>query len=199
MVNINTHLEKNKQNESLIDSISEKLEQTQKKIKKNRCSFWPNCKSNNCIYFHPKEACKTYPNCLNDGETCLFIHPTCDNGSNCKEKNCKMYHPKNPPPIKQQNKPRKSETLQVHLSNPGTRTVTLNSSFSTPNFEIMSNCKFGYGCKRVGCKFEHPEDACPKGKNCLDPDCSLSHTAPCKKGSSCSKPGCSYSHKPQKM
>lgn len=69
---------------------------TEKGLLKKRCTFFPNCKSENCKYVHPKEECKKFPHCA-FGEQCLYLHPqvNCTYGIRCKRPNCAYLHPAN--------------------------------------------------------------------------------------------------------
>lgn len=109
------------------NNANEMQAQELKKLKKIRCSFWPNCqKGELCFYHHPAEPCRNFPNCPY-GESCLYIHPSipCKFGTKCTRKDCAYQHP---PPV---------------FAKPKSRTPIL--------------CKFGLNCtKGKACPFKHP-------------------------------------------
>lgn len=69
-------------------------------------------------------------------------------------------------------------------------------------------CQYGRDCRRVDCRYRHPEgrkideecSACPDGILCAHPDCTKTHPLgrkaqiPCKYGSACMFQDCPFNH-----
>jgi hypothetical protein len=135
-----------------------------KKIKKQKCQFWPNCKrGDECVYVHPTTQCNLFPACPY-GENCLFIHPAvpCKFGTSCTRVGCVYNHPA------------------------GTAASTTQKG-GVP-------CKHGFACPREGCTFAHPPEACRYGESCTRTNCHFGHGKACRFGVTCANPGCSFTH-----
>lgn len=129
---------------------------------KERCKFWPSCKSGDtCEYIHPTATCTMFPMCK-FGERCLYIHPKCKFYTSCTRKDCPYSHG----PI-------------------NTTKSGLSKSLRYPSLPLSKEtCKFFPNCINPKCNFFHPPTTlkpCKFGFACLNKsECSFSHNIPSK-------------------
>lgn len=93
-----------------------------------KCKFWPNCTKPNCIYSHPTQPCRNFPQCK-FADKCLYAHPPCKFDASCTRSDCPYTHSK-----------KASSTFGV--SKPYTKS---------------NICKFYPKCTKMDCPFTHPK------------------------------------------
>ncbi|EFA84590.1 hypothetical protein PPL_01580 [Heterostelium album PN500] len=146
---------------------SETIRNTKKTDKKERCTYWPQCKNgDSCPRYHPTIQCNLFPKCPY-GEKCLYIHPSipCKFGPTCANFSCPYNHPQ--------------RTMHAFEHAP----VPCRNGFACPNKKF--------------CSFSHPPIACKYGESCaFGKKCTFSHGKPCMYGVSCTTPNCTFSHNP---
>ncbi|KAF8384872.1 hypothetical protein PRIPAC_74014 [Pristionchus pacificus] len=88
---------------------------------RKRCYKWPGCikTEERCIYAHPSQKCKSFPNC-NRGCDCPFLHGDCPKDGSCSNEYCPYEHRKqtNPRTNRQNNNrtPLSRSTSKTNLS-----------------------------------------------------------------------------------
>eukprot|EP00026_Physarum_polycephalum_P005012 Phypoly_transcript_05038.p1 GENE.Phypoly_transcript_05038~~Phypoly_transcript_05038.p1 ORF type:complete len:587 (-),score=75.16 Phypoly_transcript_05038:164-1924(-) len=177
------------------------VESVGKKIKKEKCQYWPNCKrGDECAYFHPTQKCKLFPDCP-FADKCLYIHPSvpCKFGAKCARPDCAYSHPAPSSLSLSGTYPTSTfapkGTLSVNTALP-TGLGVGPSKFAPVHGAGVKPCKHGFACPRDGCTFFHPPNACVYGDACARPGCAFAHGKMCRSGIACSTPGCSFVHAP---
>jgi len=124
------------------------------------CKFSTKCGNAACRYSHPSPVATP--------ESALVLSTdACEEGLGCKDADCTKSHPspavvtgatvtpRAPPPVHQ------------------------------PAGSAKTMCKFGNGCRRPNCMFQHPRD--------------MHSSTPCNFGAACTRADCSYSHPPGRV
>jgi hypothetical protein len=177
-------VEEEEEEEEAEEGVSSVGDATQKR---KRCMFWPACTNPNCVYFHPTEQCKAFPNCI-FGKKCLYIHPAlpCKFGLHCTRPNCAYTHP--PPVLAAAAAVRMAQKSMAIAAGPG------HPSAKKPKTQLPP-CRNGFACSTPGCKYLHPAGPCKFMKACTKGSaCPFSHGPPCRYGAKCTVIGCTYAH-----
>lgn len=125
-----------------------------KKPDKERCRFWPACKSGEtCPYHHPTVACTIFPECK-FGDKCLYIHPKCKYDPSCARIGCPYSH--------------------TAARTPAVIAASMKHKLVVPTRPAKIKCKFFPKCTNMSCPFLHPK-ACFYGSYCNQANCLFSH------------------------
>ncbi|KDQ20065.1 hypothetical protein BOTBODRAFT_27486 [Botryobasidium botryosum FD-172 SS1] len=124
------------------------------------CKFSTKCGNATCRYSHPSPVATP--------ESALVLSTdACEAGLACKDADCTKSHP-SPAVVT-------GATITPRAAPPAHQ----------PTTSIKTMCKFGGGCRRPNCMFQHPRD--------------VHSSTPCNFGAACTRADCAYLHPPGRV
>ncbi|GMS79090.1 hypothetical protein PENTCL1PPCAC_1265, partial [Pristionchus entomophagus] len=177
-----------------------------------RCWHFPQCRTKQCEYTHPRTRCKNLPNCRN-GWKCTYLHDYCPRDAYCEEPNCPNEHKHSPPTFFRVRRDMDTTNRPVASGPPLQNTTSDQSAKLTnepprPQPAAASNkgpkdtkrrCHYYPQCTKETnkyCKFWHPSKMCTyfaSGKKCAGSRCLFKHGT-CATDGECRDLKCAYEH-----